>query len=283
MSPAPPERRPEKFFAKYRPSVAHGGPKYRILRDALIAAIEDGYWEVGDRLPTELELTAMTPYSLGTVQRAIQALVAEGFVTRKPRSGSFVAPGHRRIGGPWLFRFLAEDGSGFLPMFTKVVARRQVKERGQWFDWLTQGEPRKRLLRIDRHIRVDSELIAFNRVYLDPQRYPVIASAPTRELDGANFVHMIEHAYRLPVNHIAHTVRCAMLPEVARRAIGLKKRTLGTIVEIAASAGRSRPVSYQQIFVPPTAYRLYISETSADWHTTRSGEPLPEARGAASG
>ena len=278
MTSAPPPRRHARFFARYRPRAALGGPKYRILREAIIAAIEDGYWKGGDRLPTELELTALTPYSLGTVQRAIQTMVAEGFVTRKQRSGSFVAPGHQRIGGPWLFRFLAEDGSGFLPMFTKVTGRRQVVESGPWFSWLTQGKPGKRLLRIDRQIRVNSELVAFNQVYLDPEVYRVIAAAHARDLDGVNFVHLIQDAYQLPVNNIAHTVRCASLPEAALRAIGLQRRTLGMIVEIAASAGRSRPVSYQQMFVPPTEYRLYISESSADWHAATPAELLPGTR-----
>ncbi|HSQ81515.1 MAG TPA: GntR family transcriptional regulator [Casimicrobiaceae bacterium] len=279
MTSAAPGRRGNDFFAKYRPRGARGAPKYVILREAIISAIEDGRWKIGDRFPTELELTAMTPYSLGTVQRAIQTLVAEGFVIRKHRSGSIVAPGHKRIGGPWLFRFLAEDGSGFLPMFTKVTSRRKVVESGPWFDWLTQGVVGKPLLRIDRKIRVGTEIVAFNRVYLDPEAYPFIATAPIRELDGANIVHLIQEACHLPVSNIAHMARCAVLPEVACRAIGLRRGALGMIVEIAASAGRVRPVSYQQIFVPPTGIPLYVSESSADWHTagaaqTRLGAPL---------
>ncbi len=278
MSSAAPGRR-RNFFPKYRPRGANGAPKYVILREAFIAAIADGYWKSGDRLPTELELTALTPYSLGTVQRAIQTLVAEGFVTRKERSGSFVAPGHKRIGGPWLFRFVTEDGKEFLPMFTKVTSRQTVVERGAWFTWLAQGTPGKPLLRIERQIRVDNELIAFNRVYLDPEVYPFIAVAPIRELDGANIVHLIQEACRLPMSKIAHMVRCGTLPEVACRALGLRRGAPGMIVEIAASAGRSRPVSYQQIFVPPAAARIYISESSGDWHSgTAADAPVDDRR-----
>lgn len=255
------------FFARYRPREANAAPKYAILRDALIAAIEDGHWKSGDQLPNELELTAMTPYSLGTVQRAIQSLVAEGFVTRKQRSGSYVAPTHKRIGGPWLFRFIGDDGRAFLPMYTKVTGRRKVVERGPWFDWLTHGVPGKVLLRIDREIRVETDRVAFNRMYLDPEAYPLIATAPIRSLDGANIVHVIQDAYRLPVSKIAHMARAGALPEFACKALDLRRGTVGMIVEIAASAGGSRPVSYQQLFLPPTKVRIYISESSGDWHS----------------
>ena len=260
-------RRPDgNFFAKYRPRGGKGAPKYAILREALMAAIEDGHWKSGDQFPTELELTAMTPYSLGTVQRAIQALVADGFVIRKQRTGSYVAPTHKRIGGPWLFRFLGNDGQAFLPMFTKVTGRRKVVERGPWFDWLTQDAPGKALLRIDREIRLESDLVAFNRMYLDHAAYPFIATAPIRTLDGANIVHVIQEACRLPVSRIAHMARAGVLPEFACKALGLRRGTVGMIVEIAASAGRSRPVSYQQLFLPPTKVPIYLSESSGDWH-----------------
>ena len=254
------------FFARYRPREATAAPKYAILRDALIAAIEDGHWKSGDQLPNELELTAMTPYSLGTVQRAIQSLVAEGFVTRKQRSGSYVAPTHKRIGGPWLFRFIGDDGRAFLPMYTKVTGRRKVVERGPWFDWLARhprkgtpahrsGDPgRKRSGGIQPHVS-------------GPRGLPVHRDRTRSILDGANIVHVIQEAYRLPVSKIAHMARAGALQEFACKALDLRRGTVGIIVEIAESAGGSRPVSYQQLFLPPTKVRIYISESSGDWHS----------------
>lgn len=277
MSTHPPERARRSFFPTYRPREMKSAPKYLILREALVAAIGDGYWKSGERFPTELELTRATPYSLGTVQRAIQMLVAEGFVTRKHRSGSFVAPGYRRIGGPWLFRFIAEDGRTFLPIFTKVSGRRGIASRGPWLEWLAQGAG-KRLVCIDRQIRVDKRLVAFNQIYLDPAAYPFITAAPLRALDGANIAHVVEEAGKLPVSKIAHAARCGPLPDVACRALGVGHGTFGMTVEIAASAGNSRPVSWQQIFLAPAAPRIYISDSSGDWHGAAAADaPLAAA------
>lgn len=272
MSSHAPEPARGNFFPTYRPRGLKGAPKYVVLREALVAAIGDGYWKSGERFPTELELTRMTPYSLGTVQRAIQLLVAEGFVTRKHRSGSFVAPGYRRIGGPWLFRFLAEDGTTFLPIFTKVTGRRKVAARGPWLEWLAQGVPGKPLLCIDRQIRVERRLVAFNQVYLDPAVYPFIGAAPIRALHGANIAHLIEEAGRLPVSRIAHTARCGPLPDAACEALGLPRGRFGMTVEIGAGAGNSRPVSYQQIFTASPEPRIYISDSSGEWHGAAAAE-----------
>ena len=78
-----------QFLARSMP----GLPKYAQLRDTLLAAIEHGYWKAGAKLPTEQALARHTPFSLGTVQRALRALVAEGIVVRLQGSGTYVADG----------------------------------------------------------------------------------------------------------------------------------------------------------------------------------------------
>ena len=54
------------------------GPKYQVLRNAIVDAISSGDWTPGMRLPTEAELAKMVPYSLGTVQKAYGELVRTG-------------------------------------------------------------------------------------------------------------------------------------------------------------------------------------------------------------
>lgn len=264
----------DNFFVKYKPRDLAQAPKHVILREAMIAAIQDGHWKYGDRLPTELELIQLTPYSLGTVQRAVQGLVTEGFVTRKQGRGTFVAQVERRIGSPWLFRFLTVDESDFATMSTRVIARKKVRSTAPWFRWLAMGDDRKKLLEIDRLIHTDDSTI-FNRYYLDPERFPAIASMPLRELHGANFAGLIQATYNLPITHVTRTAQCTQLPEAACRATGIPTGSYGLVAEIAASAGRTRPVFYQQLFVPANAGKLFISDSFSRW--IASGES-PAAR-----
>lgn len=259
----------DNFFAKYKPRDLAQAPKHVNLREAMIAAIQDGHWKCGDRLPTELALTLLTPYSLGTVQRAVQGLVTEGFVTRKQGLGTFVAKVERRIGSPWLFRFLTLDESDFAAMSTKVIARKKVRSTAPWFNWLAMGDDSKKLLEIGRLIHTGDSTI-FNCFYLDPERFPAIATMPLRELHGANFAGLIQATYNLPITHVARTAQCTRLPEAACRATGIPIGSYGLVVEIAARAGRTRPVFYQQLFVPANAGKLFISDSFSRWIT--SGE-----------
>ena len=50
-------------------------PKYARLSDAIEQAIERGEWKPGEKLPKESALAEVTPFSLGTVQRAYRQLV----------------------------------------------------------------------------------------------------------------------------------------------------------------------------------------------------------------
>lgn len=79
------------FLQTIRQDPFPGLPKYLHLREALLTAIEGGHWKPGAKLPTETELSGLTPYSLGTVQRAMRSLVDDGVVVRRKGIGSFVA------------------------------------------------------------------------------------------------------------------------------------------------------------------------------------------------
>src|SRR4051812_10453228 len=99
------------------------GPKYRVLRDAILSAITAGEWSSGMRLPTEAELSKLLPYSLGTIQKAYGELVKQGVVVRSRGRGSFVAPLQRQMTEPWHCRFLGDDGT-VLPIYPRLVGQR---------------------------------------------------------------------------------------------------------------------------------------------------------------
>lgn len=72
-------------------------PLYESVKRHLIEGIESGLWRVGDRLPSEHQLTRRFGVSRMTVNRAMKELEAAGFIERVAGSGSFVAD--RRVQG----------------------------------------------------------------------------------------------------------------------------------------------------------------------------------------
>jgi DNA-binding GntR family transcriptional regulator len=69
----------DNFFQLYQSKVADNPLKHEYLKAVMIAAIEDGHWRDGDKLPTEQVLAEITPFSLGTVQKAVGSLVSGGY------------------------------------------------------------------------------------------------------------------------------------------------------------------------------------------------------------
>lgn len=67
-------------------------PAYHRVASALRADIDNGRWKVGERMPTEVELTARFDVSRNTVRQALDVLHSMNLVRRQQGSGTFVAP-----------------------------------------------------------------------------------------------------------------------------------------------------------------------------------------------
>ena len=65
-------------------------PKYKRLQLFFEQKIKEGAYRPDDQLPTEKELMRQFNYSYTTVNRALQALVKDGWVRRKRGHGTFV-------------------------------------------------------------------------------------------------------------------------------------------------------------------------------------------------
>ncbi|TRY18234.1 LacI family transcriptional regulator [Tessaracoccus rhinocerotis] len=67
-----------------------GQLKFHALAEYLRRSIDAGTWVVGSKLPTERELAEATGYSINTVRRAVEELVAEGLLEVRQGAGMFV-------------------------------------------------------------------------------------------------------------------------------------------------------------------------------------------------
>lgn len=246
------------FLRKFARPATPGLPKYAQLRETLSSAIGSGHWKPGDRLPTEAELARHTPFSLGTVQKALRALVEEGLITRAQGSGTFVTEPRQPIDAPLHLRFLGGKGEPrFLPLFPKVLSRKRIADRGPWSDWLHQTGAD--IIRVDRRLSVNGEFNVFNRFYFNAATFPDIAEKPLKELDGANLKQLLGSRVNMPVTNIEQRISTGKFaPEICRNA-GWKAGMSGMLLESAASAGRGTPVYFLESFIPPNRRKLDVS------------------------
>lgn len=64
---------------------------YESVRARVIERLHSGAWAPGDRIPTETQLAAEFGVGIGTIRRAVEALVNEGVLIRRARLGTTVA------------------------------------------------------------------------------------------------------------------------------------------------------------------------------------------------
>jgi len=231
-------------------------PKYLLLHNQIMAAIEAGEWGPGERLPPETVFAKEIPLSLGTIQKALQMLADEGVVVRRHRDGTYVA-GAVIIDEATIFRFLADDGAKLLPIYTYVLDVTRTDEAGPWSDFFA-GE--SEFLRITRRVSVNLEFDVFNRVYMSAARFGTFLDLPLHQLHGASLVELLGERFNAPVLRTVQRMQIAALPAVACRISDIPDDTVGMVWEVLAYSYRDSPVTYQSIYLPPNGRRLEVRE-----------------------
>jgi len=161
------------FLKNWRDSELPSKARHTRLTAALLASIDAGYWQPGAKLPTEQELARQTPYSLGTVQRAMRTLVESGIVVRRQGAGSYVAARERLTDDPWQLRFHGDDGVSFLSVSPKVLFRDWFSGPGHWNEFLELGS-NKEFVQVDRRVNIGGEFYVFSRYFAAVDPYAVL-------------------------------------------------------------------------------------------------------------
>ena len=250
-----------EFFRRFAGAPIRGLPKYAQLREAIVAAIDHGHWVSGDKLPTESALVRATPFSLGTVQRAMRSLVDEGIVTRMQGSGTFVASNRAQMEAPWHCRFLDADEKSLLPVYPKLVTRKRVNAQGRWSPYVGQGA----VIQIDRRLGIGDEFFVYSRLYMNADRFGVLLTKPVREIEAANFKSMIGKDFHLPITQIGQRMTFAQFGAEVCRVIRVPSGTVGVLMECVAGARAGFHVYYQELYIPPNGRRLIASDSDAAW------------------
>jgi GntR family transcriptional regulator len=247
----------DNFFGLYKSKVSDNPLKHELLKEILIAAIENGHWSDGDKLPTEQEFAKITPLSLGTIQKAIGSLTREGYVQRKRGSGTFVIPREKRLGEPWIYQILASDGSRFVPMTSEVRRRVEVESNASWAQWLSRGESNQVIVRLERIIAAEDYLF-LSHYHVNICQFPFFRDVPLEKLRSENFVKLTQKIYKLSPSRIVRTVKTDLLPRFATEALTLPHKTYGTHLEIMASSSAGVPIFFNQMYLPAGGPRIYF-------------------------
>ncbi|MDD9878377.1 MAG: GntR family transcriptional regulator [Magnetovibrio sp.] len=230
-------------------------PKYQLLSDGIMQAIESGELQPGDRLPGESEMAERLPFSLGTVQKALSHLAERGAVIRRHGTGTFVAEPPSQLNDLWHFRFLADDGKALLPVYTRVTKIGRATTGGPWTEFLGDESHH---VRIDRQIDVNHEFTAVARMYLSGTRFSDLLSASPATMDNINMRALLRERFDAPTLRIVEQVGAETLPADIARLLDLTETAGGLVLHIQGYGFRDAPLSYQVVYIPPDTRRLEL-------------------------
>lgn len=250
-----------EFYTKYYLAAVEGLPKYVVLRETLRNAINNGYWKQGDKLPPETEIARLTPFSLGTVQKALKELTLDGTVERHQGQGTFVAEKKNQMHDIWHFRFCDTEAEFFLPAFPKILFIKRLKAKGKWVNALNPEN--NQVIQIDRTINIGNIFSIYSKFFLPAKRFEAFLTMPKEKLEPVNFKTILHEKFNISIINLTHTVQMAALPKEVCKAINVPVATQGLLVEIMAYSTLPSAIYYQQIFIPPNSMKLYISDSTS--------------------
>jgi GntR family transcriptional regulator len=254
------EENAAEFVHRYWPRQGDQ-PKHEKLCHAFTASILDGFWGAGARLPTEVELTSVTPCSLGTVQRALRRLVQDGLIERRRGSGTIVADLKHGVERPWHMRFFddASPSEEPLPIYTRVLDRSVISQKGPWSRAINQKN--QKAVRIDRIFSINRCLDIYSVFYTVSGRFPELTRLPLSALEGVNLKFMLAKHHVLPVHRVKQSMRIELPQRAVSEALGLKQNQPVTVLNVIAFSLNGEPVYYQDFYIPPNRYRLDLGMT----------------------
>ncbi|WEX09674.1 GntR family transcriptional regulator [Chelativorans sp. AA-79] len=148
-------------------------PLYVRIKRELTERILMGVWLPGDKLPGEVQLAEEFNVAVGTIRRALIDLTAEGFVTRRPKTGTVVTgrtPHHNLRNFFQYFRFHDLDG-GLLRSTARIIEATEGRASPHELRLLNLEEECQ-LVRIHRVRSVKGRPVMHEKLCIPTRRVP---------------------------------------------------------------------------------------------------------------
>jgi len=249
------KREPSRLWRAFDACSNKREPLHLRLRKSIFDVLAEGYWSPGDKLPAERDMADDLGISLGTVQKTLLALAADGVLVRKHGHGTFVAGDATQSTRLIHFRFEGEDGTSIAPVYAEAIERRIVRERGAWSQFLTGS---RSVIMITRRVSVADEFDCISDFYIDADDFSPLMDLPLEQLHKIIIREFIASNFNAPTINVAQSICCGSLPERICVLLKADKSSIGMTLTVRSWTHGDRPIAFQKIFIPAGARPLEI-------------------------
>lgn len=243
----------EKFLhSELKKAASAKLPKHKLLSEVLSLAIAKGILAEGERLPAEADLTTMTPYSLGTVQKALATLVEQGLVRRRKALGTEVQSWRGRLEDPLHFRFGDFDGQ-WQPVYPHLLSRKPIELGPAIYELL--GECTKPIC-LERKINIADQFNVHSLFYVDADRFPIFLDRTDAELEGVNLKKLM--LSETPFRRITQRLRLVQPERRVAKHIKIKPGETALLLRATVYGEANRIIYVHDVTIPQSASDLWI-------------------------
>lgn len=219
---------------------------YEIIKDR----IDTMFYTEGTNLPTETELMAEFSVSRVTIRQAMEALLRDGYISRRRGSGTIVLPSRRNASTTFRTTLLGEEHNDRKDRRVIAVSYEKAPEKARNFFKIPANQP---VLRVERRSYIDNKPIANFVVYLNP----MAAVADTADF-GHSLYGVLEQA-GYPITEIEERFTAALSTPPEEKIFKLQKNTAIFHRERYGYSG-THPIEYSLAQYNAADYEITISQ-----------------------
>ena len=230
-------------------------PRYYLIQTEIRKKIESGTWLPGEMIPPERKIAGECHVSVGTVRRAIQDLVAEGFVYRVQGKGTLVAGTNlkREILRYYRFRedFTAKEASHRITLLSleKIPGQAHINRLLR-----VSGETELYLLK--RVFTYMGKPIVYSISCLPTIMVPGLEEFSRHRLERVPLYLSLEEKYGIPTKQNEELIDVAFADAEVAEVLHLEKGSPLIRIEMLCFTYRRRPYEYRTSWCSTESHKL---------------------------
>lgn len=230
-------------------------PLYQRLRDQIAARLAAQDWSASQAIPSEAELAATYGVSIGTVRKAVDALVLEGRLERRQGRGTFVRRPRFTSSLFRFFRFQSPDGTPLRP--ESRILDRSLKPAPPEAATALRLAPGEAAIALSRLRLVDGAPLVAESIWLPKRRFAALL-----DIAPDDFGDLLYPLYEARCGQIVSAAQETLRVEIAdcaqaRRLARAPGEPLIVIERIAFDA-RRHPLEWRRSHGPADKFRYRV-------------------------
>ena len=216
---------------------------YRLQKD-LRHKIEDGKWSPGEAIPSARKMADELGVSLGTVQKAVENLVNEGFLFRIQGKGTFVSGTTIRRESLRYIR-MRKDFRDYDTAFKIKVMGIETVPASQPANRYLKIDAEDELYRLERVFVSRRGPISYNVTYLPAKMFPDFVKSAAPRLEKFTLYETVEELYGLPTISNMELFAVAFADAQTADALAIEKGAPLLKTEMLSLTYKRKPYEYR--------------------------------------